>query len=107
MAPSDRRGFLRGLVTLPLIGGSVALIGNPVRAAQVATPEQLLVYAAFAVNEMRQVLELVQAQGVAVGLLPGVMERHRDTFPDKASVTVRAPVILSAAGVPLIMGGKV
>ena len=25
-APADRRGFLRGLATLPLIGGSVALI---------------------------------------------------------------------------------
>jgi hypothetical protein len=28
----QRRGFLRGLSTLPLIGGSVALVGNPVRA---------------------------------------------------------------------------
>lgn len=28
-APSDRRGFLRGLVSLPLIGGGVALIGRP------------------------------------------------------------------------------
>ena len=28
-APASRRGFLRGLTTLPLIGGSVALIGKP------------------------------------------------------------------------------
>jgi len=31
----DRRGFLRGLAALPLIGGGVTLIGNPTRAAVV------------------------------------------------------------------------
>jgi hypothetical protein len=29
----QRRGFLRALATLPLIGGGVTLIGNPTRAA--------------------------------------------------------------------------
>ncbi|MCJ2114103.1 hypothetical protein MKK64_23320, partial [Methylobacterium sp. E-025] len=33
--PSNRRGFLRDLVSLPLIGGGVTLIGNP---TAVATP---------------------------------------------------------------------
>lgn len=32
-APASRRGFLSGLATLPLIGGSVALIGTPSAAA--------------------------------------------------------------------------
>ena len=31
--PGSRRGFLRGLTTLPLIGGGVALIGNPTTVA--------------------------------------------------------------------------
>ena len=43
----DRRAFLRGLATLPLIGGSVALIGNPTAAAVPATPELLADYADF------------------------------------------------------------
>ena len=32
-APHDRRGFLRGLAALPLIGGSVAILGKPTQAA--------------------------------------------------------------------------
>ena len=30
---SDRRAFLRGLASLPLIGGSVAILGRPTAAA--------------------------------------------------------------------------
>lgn len=30
--PASRRGFLRGLTTLPLIGGGVTLIGRPAKA---------------------------------------------------------------------------
>lgn len=33
-APDSRRGFLRGLASLPLIGGSVALIGTPSAVAE-------------------------------------------------------------------------
>ena len=40
-AVEGRRGFLRNLVSLPLIGGGVTLIGNPTRAAEPIT-EQLL-----------------------------------------------------------------
>lgn len=32
--PASRRGFLSGLATLPLIGGSVALIGSPSAVAE-------------------------------------------------------------------------
>jgi hypothetical protein len=38
---NSRRGFLRGLASLPLIGGGVTLIGNPTAAA-VPTSRQLL-----------------------------------------------------------------
>ena len=40
-APANRRGFLRGLTTLPLIGGSVALIGAP-SAVALPTSRQLV-----------------------------------------------------------------
>jgi hypothetical protein len=38
---SDRRNFLRGLATLPLIGGSVAILGKPTAAAVTVTPDLL------------------------------------------------------------------
>lgn len=34
VAPVQRRGFLRGLVSLPLIGGGVTLIGAPTAVAE-------------------------------------------------------------------------
>ncbi len=41
---SDRRAFLRGLASLPLIGGGVTLIGNPTAAAVPTTPQLLDAY---------------------------------------------------------------
>lgn len=43
-APHDRRGFLRGLVTLPLLGGGVTLIGQPTGVAEPATRRLLIGY---------------------------------------------------------------
>ena len=37
----ERRSFLRGLVTLPLIGGAVTLIGDPTGPALPVTPDLL------------------------------------------------------------------
>ncbi len=48
---SDRRTFLRGLATLPLIGGSVALIGNPTKAAVPVTAALQERYIAWLANE--------------------------------------------------------
>ena len=45
--PASRRGFLRGLTTLPLIGGGVTLIGNPSAAAEPITPALLDSYDAW------------------------------------------------------------
>jgi hypothetical protein len=39
-----RRGFLRGLVTLPLIGGGLSLIGAPSAVAEPVTPALLAAY---------------------------------------------------------------
>jgi hypothetical protein len=40
----QRRGFLRGLAALPLIGGGVTLIGNPTKAAVPVTRQLLETY---------------------------------------------------------------
>ena len=42
--PHDRRGFLRGLASLPLIGGGVALIGQPSAVGEPITPDLLWSY---------------------------------------------------------------
>ncbi len=46
-----RRGFLRGLISLPLIGGGVTLIGQPTAAAVPVTVELLDRYRAFLLAE--------------------------------------------------------
>ena len=43
-ASADRRGFLRGLASLPLVGGGVALIGTPTAVAGQPTPDMLEAY---------------------------------------------------------------
>lgn len=52
-APANRRGFLRGLTTLPLIGGSVALVGVPTAVAVPNTQELLDSYDAWLEMERR------------------------------------------------------
>ncbi len=52
----DRRSFLRGLVSLPLIGGSVVLIGAPTEAAVPVTPRLLQRYEAWLDLERSYVL---------------------------------------------------
>jgi hypothetical protein len=49
--PPSRRGFLRGLASLPLIGGAVALIGQPSAVAEPCTEALLLRYLAWLANE--------------------------------------------------------
>jgi len=51
--PNTRRGFLRGLASLPLIGGGVTLIGNPTRAAEPVTPGLLEAYDSWLFYERR------------------------------------------------------
>lgn len=52
-APKTRRGFLRGLTTLPLIGGGVALIGSPTAVAEPITDQLLDGYDAWLEYERR------------------------------------------------------
>lgn len=48
---THRRGFLRSLVSLPLIGGGVTLIGTPTAAAVPVTRDLLERYQAFLLAE--------------------------------------------------------
>ena len=50
---SGRRDFLRGLVSLPLIGGGVTLIGQPSAVAEPVTSDLLEAYKTWLFNEHR------------------------------------------------------
>ena len=50
---SGRRDFLRGLVSLPLIGGGVTLIGQPTAVAAPTTPDMLEAYKTWLEYERR------------------------------------------------------
>lgn len=47
IAPNSRRGFLRGLTMLPLVGGGVTLIGAPSAVAEPVTRELLFAYSSW------------------------------------------------------------
>lgn len=56
-APANRRGFLRGLTTLPLIGGGITLIGAPSAVAQPVTDGLLMAYNEWLFMERRMLCE--------------------------------------------------
>lgn len=106
-APATRRGFLCGLTTLPLIGGSVALIGSPVRAAQPVTPGMVATYSAWLAYERSS---LMHACGIARAddMIPHVNPGSRFHFSRPVDLKTwgldaveRAPVMLAAAGCDL------
>ncbi|MGU3537754.1 hypothetical protein [Methylobacterium sp. A54F] len=68
--PASRRRFLRGLTTLPLIGGSVALIGTPSAVAEPVTKDLLIAYADWLLLERRILLR---------ELIPDAASRARAT----------------------------
>ena len=118
---ADRRSFLRGLASLPLIGGSVAILGRPTAAAVPVTPELLERYSAWlAVEYGETLIELAPFQQPnkayaefdrvwrrqwcqSIGTL---QSRAGDRFAEPPLVppSSRAAVILSAAGLPLTGG---
>lgn len=107
-----RRGFLRGLASLPLIGGGVALIGQPTAAAEPVTPALINRYAAWLACEHAEAL--VEREAI---LYPEHQHRMADRrewvhqplywFPDdpvaRSNVlttkpSTRAAIVLSAIG---------
>lgn len=116
--PLARRGFLRGLASLPLIGGGLTLIGQPTAAAVAVTPGLLERYSAWlAVEYGESLIELAPyrqpdkayaeadrqwarewCQNSGALQDPARSRFHR---PPAFAPSTRAAVILSTAGVPL------
>ena len=114
---ADRRTFLRGLASLPLIGGGVTLIGNPTAAAVPVTDTLIERYQLFLAMEAREALiECRERRCIREGNPDQVVTMRdwteRCVFaPDNPWMqglldaggrpSSRAAVILSAAGVPI------
>lgn len=115
---ADRRTFLRGLASLPLIGGSVALIGSPTAAAVPATPELLNGYKAWLCFEHSMLCLEMEGYHVPRAKAmhrvfhsdhPGFdwhsqvanLSRRLAGWPEAPQPSTRAAVVLSAVGCPL------
>lgn len=96
--PQDRRGFLRGLAGLPLIGGSVALIGSPTAAAVQPTYGMLATYTAWLDGERRHVAWAAGFGGMVPCMNPGHAFHSGDPVKVGQAAMARAPVVLSAVG---------
>ena len=101
--PQVRRGFLRGLVGLPLLGGGLTLIGAPTAVAEPISEHLLRVYASWLWGERGRALDELypaHAPGFRNGLdmNEGVFFHH--DVPDYSTPppSARAAVILAAAG---------
>ena len=111
--PLARRSFLSGLASLPLIGGSIALIGNPTKAAVPASDTLMESYVAFLAHEHRAAL-------IEYGLRQATCDFERKNcrlgrvpmfwLPDDVCArglcthvkpSTRAAVVLSAVGLPI------
>ena len=119
MSPLPRRGFLRGLASLPLIGGSVALIGQPTAAAVPVTAVMLHSYKNWlhyehamlsyelAGHDLRRGHEIEREfpQGNPGANWHFLWAREGMRGPagwaDAPQPSTRAAIILSAAGVPI------
>jgi hypothetical protein len=110
---ADRRAFLRGLATLPLVGGGVALIGNPTAAAVPVSTDLLAAYDQFLFYE-RQFLLREQYGPLSHDdlrrverIVPVNTAADRFHFPrqsswrDQPQPSTRAAVVLAAAGVDM------
>ena len=112
---ADRRAFLRGLASLPLIGGGVTLIGNPTAAAVPATYDLLDRYMDFLAIELRETViqsrEMYAARHGHGGSWVRETTMRQMWAPERPWLQAildadgkpsgRAAVILSAAGVPV------
>jgi hypothetical protein len=99
--PSSRRGFLSGLASLPLIGGSVALIGSPTAAAVPVTGGTIATYLAWLHFEQRYLAWGISSDRFMPMMNPGATfhGRNRQHPADTAREAIqRAPIMLAAAG---------
>lgn len=107
-APATRRGFLRGLTTLPLIGGGVNLIGSPTRAAQPVTLGLLATYSTWLHYERRALMHSCGFDHTRGDFVPMMNPaesfyflRRYDPATWGVDAQERAAVVLAAVGCPL------
>ena len=99
MSDLPRRGFLRGLTTLPLIGGGVTLIGNPTRAAEPVSPALLDSYDCWLFYERQRLqVERYQTNRTFVPVDNGGFGCHSQADAGAALPSTRAAIVPSAVG---------
>ena len=115
---SDRRTFLRGLASLPLIGGGLTLIGNPTAAAVPVTDALCDRYVDWLSVELGEALMERDSRRAPLGYADLAIDHRREWCRRNPTLnsdptserfrllpmvppSSRAAVILSAAGVPL------
>ena len=83
----ERRSFLRGLASLPLIGGGVTLIGNPTAAAVPVTDALHARYTAWLAHEHRAAMK-EHARRAALALwtpCPDAFDRSAEAYADRVA----------------------
>lgn len=95
----NRRGFLRGLTTLPLIGGGVTLIGAPTAVASPVTTELLTNYETWLNIEAARVASERDrnASGTITTFYTPAWHWH-DADRELARPSSRAALVLAAVG---------
>lgn len=106
----SRRGFLRGLTTLPLIGGGVTLIGAPTAVAEPISTHLLKQYETWlGVEQMRVARELGRSQHTSIAFHGAAHDWHFDrerlTYRNGAPST-RAALVLATVGCDWREGGR-
>lgn len=105
--PASRSGVLRGLATLPLIGGSVTLIGSPTCATAPAAPGTLTTCAAWRPFERRALVLgcFGRQRGDMTRFTNPGSRFHAWSGPDAAGPGLdarsRAAIVPAAVGYPL------
>lgn len=107
--PDTRRGFLRGLASLPLIGGGVALVGSPTAVDVEVSTALLANYATFLEGELRMLrYEIEKRLEWPAGALDQFAMTPGDFhFPRKGSwldvpqPSTRAALVLATVGAPM------
>lgn len=115
--PASRRGFLSGLVSLPLIGGGVTLIGSPSAVAEPASRDCLGAYSEWLrierivlLNELYPQIEPRARRLISEAPIQQVEDFFIPPCPaswqDMPKASTRAALVLSAVGCDWREGGR-
>ncbi len=99
-APASRRGFLRDLAKLPLIGGGVTIIGAPTAVAEPITEDLLCNYETWLSQEL-YALARERRSGLPVGhyaSVPTSAWRWHNQQRGTEAPSTRAALVLSTVG---------